>query len=98
MAYKISTTHQFEKDLKRCIKRGYPMDEFRIVIQLLERDGQLPEVYRPHMLHGDRQGQWECHIQPDWLLIWKQIGDELELLMLNTGTHSDLFSKKYKKK
>lgn len=97
MAYKISTTHQFEKDLKRCIKRGYPMDEFRTVILLLERDGQLPEVYRPHMLHGDRQGQWECHIQPDWLLIWKQIGNELELLMLNTGTHSDLFSKKYKK-
>ena len=98
MAYKISTTHQFEKDLKRCIKRGYPMDEFRTVVQLLERDGQLPEVYRPHMLHGDRQGQWECHIQPDWLLIWKRIGDELELLMLNTGTHSDLFGKKYKKK
>ena len=45
------------------------------------------------MLHGDRQGQWECHIQPDWLLIWKQVGYELELLMLNTGTHSDLFGK-----
>ena len=57
MAYKISTTHQFEKDLKRCIKRGYPMDEFRTVIQLLERDGCLPEVYRPHILHGDRKGQ-----------------------------------------
>ena len=98
MAYKISTTHQFEKDLKRCIKRGYPMNEFRTVIQLLERDGRLPETYRPHMLHGDRQGQWECHIQPDWLLIWKQIGYELELLMLNTGTHSDLFGKKYTKK
>ena len=51
-----------------------------------------------YMLHGDRQGQWECHIQPDWLRIWKRIGDELELLMLNTGTHSDLFGKKYKKK
>ena len=98
MAYKISTTHQFEKDLKRCIKRGYPMDEFRTVVQLLERDGRLPEVYQPHMLHGDRQSQWECHIQPNWLLIWKQIGNELELLMLNTGTHSDLFSKKYKKR
>ena len=98
MVYKISTTNQFEKDLKRCIKRGYPMDEFRTVIQLLERDGRLPEVYQPHMLHGDRQNQWECHIRPNWLLIWKRIGNELELLMLNTGTHSDLFSKKYKKK
>ena len=65
MAYKISTTHQFEKDLKRCIKRGYPMDEFRTVIQLLERDGRLPEVYRPHKLSGKYKGCWECHIQAD---------------------------------
>lgn len=98
MAYKISTTNQFEKDLKRCIKRGYPMDCFRTVIQLLERDGRLPEDYHPHKLHGDRHGQWECHIQPNWLLIWKQIDDELELLMLSTGTHSDLFGKKNKKR
>ncbi len=67
------------------------MDKFRKVIQLLEKDGTLPSIYRPHVLHGDRNGQWECHIQPDWLLIWKQYDDELELLMLNTGTHSDLF-------
>ena len=55
--YKIKTTHQFEKDLKRCIKRGYPMDKFREVIMLLERDGKLPAEYRPHVLHGDREGQ-----------------------------------------
>ena len=89
--YKIRTTHQFEKDLKRCIKRGFPMDKFRKVIQLLEKDGALPSVYHPHVLRGNREGQWECHIQPDWLLIWKQHDYELELLMLNTGTHSDLF-------
>ena len=91
--YKIRTTNQFEKDLKRCIKRGYPMDKFREVIKLLERDGMLPDEYRPHLLHGKREGQWECHIQPDWLLIWIQYENELELLMLNTGTHSDLFKK-----
>lgn len=91
--YKIKTTHQFEKDLKRCIKRGYPMDKFREVIKLLERDGRLPAEYCPHVLHGNREGQWECHIQSDWLLIWKQYDYELELLMLNTGTHSDLFKK-----
>ena len=89
--YKIKTTHQFEKDLKRCIKRGYPMDKFREVIKLLECDGRLPAEYRPHVLHGNREGQWECHILPNWLLIWNQYEDELELLMLNTGTHSDLF-------
>ena len=97
MAYKISTTHQFERDLKRCIKRGYPMDEFKTVIKLLERDGCLPDKYHPHILHGDRKGLWECHIQPNWLLIWKVNGDGFELLMLNTGTHSDLFDKKPKK-
>lgn len=91
--YKINTTHQFEKDLNRCIKRGYPMDDFREVIKLLERDGKLPAKYRPHMLHGNREGLWECHIKPDWLLIWNQYDDVLELLMLNTGTHSDLFKK-----
>ena len=68
--YKIKTTHQFEKDLKRCIKRGYPMDVFREVIKLLERDVRLPAEYRPHVLHGNREGQWECHILPNWLLIW----------------------------
>ena len=89
--YKIKTTHQFEKDLLRCKKRGYPMDKLRKVIQLLEQNGSLPSQYRPHVLQGNRAGQWECHIQPDWLLIWKQYNKELELLLLNTGTHSDLF-------
>ena len=91
--YKIKTTHQFEKDLERCKKRGYTMEKLRTVIQLLERDGTLPLQYRPHILRGDRIGQWECHIQPDWLLVWNQFEDELELLLLNTGTHSDLFGK-----
>ena len=94
MAYRITTTHQFERDLKRCIRRGLPMDEFRCVILLLERDGKLPAKYKPHLLQGDRGGQWECHIRPDWLLIWKQFDEELQLLMINTGTHSDLFGKK----
>ena len=48
--------------------------------------------------HGDRKGQWECHVQPDWLLIWEQHDAELVLIMVNTGTHSDLFTKKYKKR
>ena len=49
------------------------MDKFREVIKLLERDGNLPVEYRPHVLHGNREGQWECHIQPDWLLIDEEI-------------------------
>lgn len=93
MAYRLTTTNQFERDLKRCIRRGLPMEEFRTVIRLLVRDGRLPAEYKPHKLHGNRKGEWECHIQSDWLLIWKQFDDELRLLMINTGSHSDLFGK-----
>ena len=89
--YKIKTTKGFERDVKRCCKRGLPIGELRRVMSLLERDGSLPANYRPHKLSGDRHGQWECHIEPDWLLIWEQNDTELLLLFTGTGTHSDLF-------
>ncbi len=95
--YQIKTTHGFEKDFRRCIKRGLPMDKIRTVMSLLERDGCLPQQYNPHRLSGDRKGQWECHIQPNWLLIWEQHDKELILILLNTGTHSDLFGKTRRK-
>ncbi len=60
------------------------------VITLLSESGTLPRQYRPHKLHGDFEGCWECHIRPDWLLIWKQNDTELTLLFTNTGTHADL--------
>lgn len=94
MAYRVTTTNQFEKDVKRCKKRGLPMGDLRTVISLLAKDGHLPETYRPHKLSGNRSGLWECHIKSDWLLIWEQFDEELRLLMLATGTHSDLFGKK----
>ena len=97
MKYKIIPSKRFEKDMKRCQKRGYDMQLIKDAILLLAETGTLPSEYKPHQLHGDRKGQWECHIQPDWLLIWEQHYQELILVMLNTGTHSDLFSKKYKK-
>ena len=97
MKYKIIPSKRFEKDMKRCQKRGYNLQLIKDAILLLAETGTLPSEYMPHQLHGDRKGQWECHIQPDWLLIWEQRDQELILIMLNTGTHSDLFSKKYKK-
>ena len=97
MKYKVIPSRRFEKDLKRCKKRGYNMQLIKDAIVLLAETGTLPAEYKPHQLHGDRKGQWECHIQPDWLLIWEQRDQELILVMLNTGTHSDLFSKKYQK-
>ena len=97
MKYTIVPSKRFQKDMKRCEKRGYDMQLLKDAIKLLAETGSLPAEYKPHKLHGNRKGQWECHIQPDWLLVWEQHDQELILIMLNTGTHSDLFSKKYKK-
>ena len=95
--YSITYTKRFDKDLKRCQKRGLKLQLILEAIRLLAATGTLPAQYRPHKLSGNLQGQWECHIQPDWLLVWEQHDQELILIMLNIGTHSDLFSKKYKK-
>ncbi len=91
--YTLSTTRQFEKDLKRCIKHGFPMEELRAVLSALVADGKVAAKYKPHKLSGNHAGEWECHIKPDWLLIWEQNDTQLTLLMLNTGTHSDIFGK-----
>jgi len=91
MAYRLKTTHRFEKDVKRCIKRGLDMGKLQEAMTILKDFGKLPPKYRPHLLCGNRVGQWECHIEPDWLLIWEQNDEELVLLMINTGSHSDLF-------
>lgn len=93
MKFRIKYTGQFKRDMRRCQRRGYDMKLLHTAITLLAETGSLPKEYQPHILHGNRNGQWECHIQPDWLLVWNQYDDELELLMLNTGTHSDLFKK-----
>lgn len=95
--YTIKFTGEFKRQMKLCERRGYDMEHLRTVIRILSTEGKLPAEYMSHVLHGDRKGQWECHIEPDWLLIWKQDDQELILVMLNTGTHSDLFSKKYKR-
>ena len=95
--YELRITGECKQNLKLCKRRGLPMDELWMVVGKLLNDETLEEKYHVHQLHGDRQGQWECHIQPNWLLIWEQHDTELVLVMLNTGTHSDLFSKRYKK-
>ena len=91
--YIVKFTNQFKRDWKLCVKRGYPIEELQAVITILATTGSLPSQYKPHKLSGDRKGEWECHIKPDWLLVWEQNDQELILLMLNTGTHSDIFSK-----
>ncbi len=89
--YSIDYSGKFKKDLKTCQKRNLPLREIYTVIQLLSETGTLPPQYRPHKLSGNWQNAWECHIKPDWLLVWEQYDTELRLLMLRTGTHSDIF-------
>lgn len=91
--YRIRFTGEFKRQMKLCQRRGYDMELLRTAIRILSTEGRLPDRYLPHILHGNRKGQWECHIQPDWLLVWKQEKLELTLVMLNTGTHADLFGK-----
>ncbi|MDD2952006.1 MAG: type II toxin-antitoxin system YafQ family toxin [Parabacteroides sp.] len=91
MRYAPNTTHKFNKDFKRCKKRGCNMSLLKKAVDLLCEKGELPEEYHPHKLSGKHNGLWECHIQTDWLLIWEQNDTELILLFTDTGTHSDLF-------
>ncbi len=91
MKYTIKFTGEFKKALKRCLKRGFKEDLLKEVLNILSENGKLPDKYRPHILSGDYAGYWECHIAPDWLLVWDQNDKEFVLLMITTGTHSDLF-------
>ena len=94
MAYSLDYTGAFKKDYKRLKKRGLPLDLLREAIQILVDTGSLPPEYNPHKLSGSRSGQWESHINgrnSDWLLVWEQDDNKLTLLMLRTGSHSDIY-------
>ena len=87
----IETTSQFHKDYKRVKKRGYDLSLLQKVIDLLLADRPLPLQYRDHALTGDKKAYRECHIQPDWLLMYRIERDRLILVLQRTGTHADLF-------
>ncbi len=91
MAYQITYTNTFKKEYQRCKKRGYDMSLLRQAITMLSETGTLPPKYKPHKLTGNYKDCWECHLRPDWLLVWKQNDKKLILLFTNTGTHADLF-------
>ncbi len=88
---KLFPTSRFRKDLKRIKKRNYNMDKLNEVIQLLLEEKTLPSKYCDHALLGDYMGFRECHINPDWLLIYAINKDKLILTASRTGTHADLF-------
>ncbi len=91
MKYEIVPSNQFKKDLKLAQKRGYDLEKIKKVIAALAAGETLEARYRDHVLTGDYSDFRECHIQPDWLLVYRIDGDQLLLLLARTGTHSDLF-------
>ncbi|MCC8069853.1 MAG: type II toxin-antitoxin system YafQ family toxin [Ruminococcus sp.] len=89
--YEIQYTNRFKKSMKLCAKRGLDTQLVFDAVDILQKEGELPQTYRPHILSGRYEGYWECHIKGDWLLIWKQDDDELIIVAVDTGTHSDIF-------
>ena len=86
----LKTTNAFKRDYKRIVKRGYAPAKLERIIHLLATDQDLPRSARPHKLTGNYDQFWECHIEPDWLLIYELVDGGL-LVLRRTGSHADLF-------
>ena len=82
-------TTRFKRDMKRARRRGKDAEKVQTLVQKLVAGSQIEERYRAHHLIGDSSGLKECHIEPDWLLIWQE--DEQTVTLVRTGTHADLF-------
>jgi mRNA interferase YafQ len=91
MTYTIKTTRKFEKDLKLAVKRGKKLELLSVVIKTLAAGKKLAPKYKDHILNGNFADVHECHIQPDWLLLYEIYEEELLLYLTRTGSHSDLF-------
>ncbi len=86
---RLSQTNQFKKDINRALKRGKDFSKLKAVVDLFLADKPLPQKNRDHQLGGNWAGHRDCHIEPDWILIYKILEDDIRLE--RTGTHSDLF-------
>ena len=93
MKYTVKFTSQFKKDLKLAKKQGKNIDKLFDIIELLAMGKSLDKKHRDHYLIGDFKNCRECHIEPDWLLIYEIIDDVLVLILNRVGSHSDLFKK-----
>ena len=91
MKYGITYTAQFKRDYKRIKKRRFNIAELQAVVTLLAEGKTLPKSYRDHALIGVYRNARECHIRPDWLLIYSISNEKLILELMRTGSHSDLF-------
>ena len=89
--YQIVTSSRFRKDLKKCKKQGKPIVKLKEIDQILSKGKNLPIKNRDHSLTGNWEGFRECHIEPDWLLIYRIDEDEKTIIYTRTGSHSELF-------
>lgn len=91
MKYTVKYTGQFKKDLKLAEKQKKDLDKLFTVVEILASGEALPQKYRDHALTGKFRGVRECHIDPDWLLIYEYVNDVLVLMLNRLGSHSELF-------
>jgi mRNA interferase YafQ len=89
--YQIQITNRFKRSLDLSYRRNLDLELLKKVVHSLAKGEKLDAKYRTHTLSGYGMVIWECHVKPDWLLLWQQIDDELILILLDTGAHSDLF-------
>ena len=86
---RLKTTRRFERDLARAKRRGKDLQKLWSVVERLVANQPLDPRHRPHRLSGAWASSWECHVEPDWLLVWNRQADTL--VLVRTGSHSDLF-------
>lgn len=91
MKYEVKFTGQFKRDLKLARKQGRDINKLFDVISTIAEGKKLDEKYRDHNLSGDYAGCRECHVEPDWLLVYEIMGNVLVLMLYRVGTHLELF-------
>lgn len=93
--YKVKYSNQFKKSLKKIIKQGKNIDKLNDVVSKLSNKEELEPKFRNHKLINDKYYKdcCECHLEPDWLLVYQYIDNELLLLLVNTGSHSEVLNK-----
>jgi mRNA interferase YafQ len=89
--YSIEITNKFKRDVRRCKRQQKDMEKFKTVSELLEKGEPLPEQNRDHVLTGNWRGHRECHLEPDWLLIYEVDEQEKILTFMRMGSHAELF-------
>ncbi len=91
MKYEVKFTSQFKKDIKKAKKQGKDLDKLFEIVEILANGNELDKKYKDYSLVGNYKGARECHIEPDWLLVYEIIDDVLVLSLVRLGSHSELF-------